>query len=57
MPDGSLVYKTESKGDVADTVAIGEAAGEKKVNAEAGEKFSKISVKISPQQVFAQLTK
>ena len=56
MPDGSLVYKTESEGDVADAVAIGKAAGEK-LKAEAGEKFFEMMVEMSPQQVIGQLTK
>ena len=56
MPDGSIVYKTESEGEVADAVAIGKAAGEK-LKAEAGENFFKMMVEMSPQQVIGQLTK
>jgi len=56
MPDGSVTYRTESAGEVADAVAIGKAAGEK-LKAEAGDKFFEMMVEMSPQQVIGQLTK
>jgi porphobilinogen deaminase len=56
MPDGSVTYKTESEGEIADAVAIGKAAGEK-LKAQAGEKFFEMMVEMSPQQVLGQLTK
>jgi len=56
MPDGSVVFKTESEGEVEDAVAIGKAAGEK-LKAEAGDKFFEMMVEMSPQQVIGQLTK
>jgi hydroxymethylbilane synthase len=56
MPDGSVTYKTESVGEIADAVSIGKAAGEK-LKAEAGEKFFEMMVEMSPQQVIGQLTK
>lgn len=56
MPDGSVMYRTESVGETADAYAIGKAAGEK-LKAEAGESFFKMMVEMSPQQVLGQLTK
>jgi hydroxymethylbilane synthase len=56
MPDGSVTYRTESIGEIADAVAIGTAAGEK-LKAEAGESFFSMMVEMSPQQVIGQLTK
>jgi len=56
MPDGSVTFKTDSVGEVADAVAIGKAAGEK-LKAEAGDKFFEMMVEMSPQQVLGQLTK
>ncbi len=56
MPDGSVTFKTESVGEIADAVEIGKAAGEK-LKAEAGDKFFEMMVEMSPQQVLGQLTK
>jgi len=56
MPDGSLVYKTESEGEIADAKEIGRKAGEE-LKAEAGDKFFEMMVEMSPQQVLGQLTK
>lgn len=56
MPDGSLVYKTESEGEIADAKEIGRKAGEE-LKAEAGDKFFEMMVEMSPQQVIGQLTK
>ena len=56
MPDGSVTFKTESVGEVADACKIGKTAGEK-LKAEAGDKFFEMMVEMSPQQVLGQLTK
>jgi len=56
MPDGSVTFRTESVGEIADGVALGRAAGEK-LKAEAGDKFFEMMVEMSPQQVQGQLTK
>lgn len=56
MPDGSVTFRTESVGEIADGVALGRAAGEK-LKAEAGDKFFEMMVEMSPQQVMGQLTK
>jgi len=56
MPDGSVVYKTESEGPVEDALKIGKEAGEK-LKADAGDKFFEMMVEMSPQQVIGQITK
>jgi hydroxymethylbilane synthase len=56
MPDGSEIFKTESEGAVKDAYDIGHKAGQK-LKEEAGEKFFKMMVEMSPQQVLGQITK
>jgi len=56
MPDGSLRYETEATGEIADAVDIGRKAGEE-LKAKAGDKFFKMMVEMSPQQVLGQITK
>jgi len=56
MPDGSIKYETTSEGAIEDAHAIGKAAGEE-LKARAGEKFFKMMVEMSPQQVLGQITK
>jgi len=56
MPDGSVMFSTESEGALEDAVEIGTKAGAK-LKAEAGDKFFEMMVEMSPQQVIGQLTK
>jgi hydroxymethylbilane synthase len=56
MPDGSEKFETSSEGPVADAVSIGHKAGED-LKAQAGDKFFKMMVEMSPQQVIGQITK
>jgi hydroxymethylbilane synthase len=55
MPDGTDKFETESEGELADHKKIGLEAGEK-LKAMAGEKFFKMMVEMSPQQVLGQIT-
>ena len=45
MPDGSKMYKTESKGAIMDAKDIGRKAGEK-LKAEAGDSFFEMMVEV-----------
>jgi len=56
MPDGSVQYRTEKTGAIADAYSIGKTAGEE-LKAEAGDKFFEMMVEMSPQQVLGQITK
>jgi len=56
MPDGSEKFETESEGEIDDAADIGRKAGET-LKEQAGDKFFKMMVEMSPQQVLGQITK
>ena len=56
MPDGTSKYETEVEGDLENAHELGKSAGEE-LKERAGDKFFKMMVEMSPQQVLGQLTK